>query len=141
MPSSKERKLPLTPKEATIERTVRRMSSNSAGQRKFTDRLQVIWTPPNYPRSYRNTTIQRLECTQNCSFLIILTETDVRSWTTTTNTLGATNLRAICAMRTSRIIRAATQSLHPIKSSIWDGGIQISTPMLQLVEHNRSRLC
>lgn len=45
LPSSKEQKLPLTPKEATIERTVRRMSLNSADQRKFIDRLQFIWDP------------------------------------------------------------------------------------------------
>lgn len=85
--------------------------------------------------------IQRLGCTQNCSSLTISIETDVLSWMTMTNTLGAANLHAICVMHISHTIRAATQSHHPIRSSIWDGGIQMSTPMLQLVERNRSRLC
>lgn len=98
-------------------------------------------TPPNYPRSYRKSTTQRLECTQNYCSLIISIETDVLSWTTATSTLVAANLRAICAMRTSRTIRAATQSPHPIRSSIWDGGIQMLTPMLQLVERNRRKSC
>lgn len=45
LPSSKEQKLPLTPKEAKIESTIHRMFSNSADQRKFMDRLQFIWNP------------------------------------------------------------------------------------------------
>ena len=45
LPSSKEQRLPLTPKEATIESTVGRMFSNPADQRKFMDRLQFIWDP------------------------------------------------------------------------------------------------
>lgn len=45
LPSSKERKLPLTPKETTIENTIHRMFSSPAEQRKFMDRLHFIWEP------------------------------------------------------------------------------------------------
>ena len=45
LPSSKERKLPLTPKETTIKNTIHRMFSSPAEESKFMDRLQSIWEP------------------------------------------------------------------------------------------------
>ena len=45
LPSSKEQKLPLLPKEATIESTIRRMFSSAADQSQFMARLQFIWDP------------------------------------------------------------------------------------------------
>ena len=43
LPSSKEQKLPLTPKEATIETTIHRMFSTAEEQNKFMARLRSIW--------------------------------------------------------------------------------------------------
>lgn len=43
LPSSKEQKLPLTSKEATIESTVHRMFSTVDEQSRFMDRLRFIW--------------------------------------------------------------------------------------------------
>ena len=43
LPSSTEQKLPLTPKEATIESTLGRMFSSTEEQSSFRDRLQFIW--------------------------------------------------------------------------------------------------
>lgn len=43
--SSKERKLPLTPKEATIESTIRRMFSTAEEQSTFMARLRFVWDP------------------------------------------------------------------------------------------------
>lgn len=45
LPSSKEQKLPLKPKEATIESTLGRMYSNTEEREKFMARLQFIWDP------------------------------------------------------------------------------------------------
>ena len=45
LPSSKEQKLPLLSKEATIKSTVHRMFSNPADQSRFMDRLRFIWDP------------------------------------------------------------------------------------------------
>ena len=46
LPSSKEQKLPLLAKEATIESTIGRMFSSPADQSQFMARLQFIWDPP-----------------------------------------------------------------------------------------------
>lgn len=43
VPSSREQKLPLLPKEATVEGTVRRMFSSTEEQGKFMARLRFIW--------------------------------------------------------------------------------------------------
>ena len=43
--SSTEERLPLTPKEATVEGTIRRMFSNTEEKNKFMNRLQFIWDP------------------------------------------------------------------------------------------------
>ena len=45
LPSSTEKKLPLTPKEATVESTIGRMFSSTEEQSKFMNRLQLIWDP------------------------------------------------------------------------------------------------
>ena len=45
LPSSKERKLPLTSKEATIESTIGRMFSTTEEQSRFMARLRFIWDP------------------------------------------------------------------------------------------------
>ncbi len=96
---------------------------------------------PMYPRSYRNSTAKRLEYTQNYYSSTISINTDVSSWTTTTNTLVAANRHAIYAMRTSRTIPGSTRSLRPTKSFTSDGGIRISTPVIQLVRHGRRKSC
>ena len=46
LPSSKEQKLPLLAKEATIESTIGRMFSSPVDQSQFMARLQFIWDPP-----------------------------------------------------------------------------------------------
>ena len=45
VPSSKEQKLPLKPREATIESTLDRMYSNTEERNRFMDRLRFIWDP------------------------------------------------------------------------------------------------
>ena len=45
LPSSTEEKLPLTPKEATVESIIGRMFSSTEEQSKFMNRLQFIWDP------------------------------------------------------------------------------------------------
>lgn len=45
LPSSKEQKLPLRPKEATIESTLSRMYSNTEERDRFMARLRFIWEP------------------------------------------------------------------------------------------------
>ena len=54
LPSSKEQKLPLTSKEATIESTIHRMFSTAESQSRFMARLQFIWDPSELSELLRN---------------------------------------------------------------------------------------